>query len=306
MQRKSGVVAVLILCLWSLGGAAVEETKTKYPIVLIHGFLGFGDGMSWLVRYFGDIPEILRYHGATVYIADVSQANTIESRGEDLREQLQAWGHQRYNLIGHSHGGLDSRYVLETYPDLVASVTTIGSPHHGSKVADYLHDTMTRNRWARLFLLTLGEALGHTIGLLSGTFYAQDIERALVGLTTDGIASFNQEYSIGLGDHYCSDGAHEYYGRRLYSWGTSTIPGRLYHDLVGRLLRWTGSVFWDDEENDGLVARCSMKFGKWLGAHDGHHLVPVGGVLGTLTHEQREWAQTMFYDHAVRLKTAGL
>jgi pimeloyl-ACP methyl ester carboxylesterase len=67
-------------------------------------------------------------------------SNFTEVRGEQLIRDLDTlraiYGHSRFNLIGHSHGGPTIRYVASVRPDLVASVTSIGAPHTGSKVAD--------------------------------------------------------------------------------------------------------------------------------------------------------------------------
>lgn len=308
MKRKISVgLFALLIWQWSAISFALHDAETKYPIVLIHGFFGFGDGMSWLTRYFGDIPDLLRSHGATVYIASVSQANTIESRGEELYEQLLGWGHGKYNLIGHSHGGLDARYVLEAHPEIVSSVTTIGSPHRGSRVADYLYDTISRHRSARLLLLSLGEFIGNTIGILSGSFHHLDVMESLRGLTTEGIEEFNVTHTVGIGEDYCQEGSHDYRGRKLYSWGSADHNFHLGGHFLSPLFRLTSSVFWDDEDNDGLVTVCSMKFGKWLGAEmEGHHLVPVGGVLGHILPTQRQQAYDMFFAHAKRLRADGL
>jgi triacylglycerol lipase len=42
------------------------------------------------------------------------------------------------DMIGHSQGGLSSRYAAAVMPQAVASVTTIGTPHRGSEVADWI------------------------------------------------------------------------------------------------------------------------------------------------------------------------
>lgn len=306
MNRLRVAIAALMMCHWCLTSYAALDAKTKYPIVLIHGYFGFGDGMSWLARYFGAIPAMLKSQGATVYIADVGQVNTIEARGEELYRQLLLWGHLKYNLIGHSHGGLDARYVLEAYPAIVASVTTIGSPHHGSRVADYLYDKITRHRTARLLLLNLGEVLGRTIGFLSGTMHAQNVIDSLQGLTTTGIEEFNRTHRLGISDEYCEEGPYEDNGRKFYSWGTAEGEFHFGASMLGPFYFLSSRAFWEHEENDGLVALCSMKFGKWLGAEmEGHHLVPVGGVMVRITPEQEAWVYGMFLDHARRLKEDG-
>src|ERR1035437_7341544 len=92
--------------------------------------------------YFNGIPSGLTSNGATVYLAQLSQANSDAVRGEQLLAQIQqilaTSGAKKVNLIGHSMGGLDARYVAAVRPDLVASVTTVSTPHLGSPVADVI------------------------------------------------------------------------------------------------------------------------------------------------------------------------
>jgi triacylglycerol lipase len=106
--------------------------------VLVHGLFGF-DAIG-PIDYWWGIPSALRNGGARVYVTQQSAANASEVRGEQLLAELRrlkaAYGHQKFNLIGHSHGGHTIRYVAGVAPDLVASVTSVGSPHAGSPVAD--------------------------------------------------------------------------------------------------------------------------------------------------------------------------
>src|SRR6218665_2890714 len=63
-----------------------DTAKTKYPIVLVHGLLGFDNLLG--VDYFYDIPGRLAAAGAKVYVAQVSGTNTSEIRGEQLLQEL--------------------------------------------------------------------------------------------------------------------------------------------------------------------------------------------------------------------------
>ena len=89
--------------------------------------------------YWPGIPSKLVNDGATVYVTTSSTANSSEVRGEIIIGQLEnikaATGAQKFNLIGHSQGGLDGRYIAAVRPDLVASVTSVGSPHKASSAA---------------------------------------------------------------------------------------------------------------------------------------------------------------------------
>ena len=122
-------LAVLLLSLCSLAASAqTGYTQTKHPIVLVHGLLGF-DSVLGVYDYWYGIGGELKAGGAKVYTASVSASNYSEVRGEQLIRDLDnlraVTGKQKFNLIGHSHGGPTIRYVASVRPDLVASATLL-------------------------------------------------------------------------------------------------------------------------------------------------------------------------------------
>lgn len=54
---------------------------------------------------------------------------------------LAATGITKVNFIGYSQGGLTSRYAVAVMPSLVASVTTISTPHKGLEPTDFVEST---------------------------------------------------------------------------------------------------------------------------------------------------------------------
>jgi triacylglycerol lipase len=67
------------------------------------------------------------------------------------------------NLIGHSHGGLDVRYVAAVRPDLVASVTSVGTPHKGADLADFLVANVQGGSFSQTVLAYFANSLGTAI-----------------------------------------------------------------------------------------------------------------------------------------------
>jgi triacylglycerol lipase len=300
------ILPALSILLMSSSLWASETCKTTYPIVLAHGLFGYGGSIGFL-SYWGELPTTLRKCGATVYLAHVSQANMTTERGEQLHRQLLEWGHEKYNLIGHSHGGLDARYVLENYPEIVASVSTIGTPHRGSKVADQVHANLSGNGFLETTSAFFANFLAYSIALLSGHFNWQDARQALHSLTTDALKHFNSHYHIGLSPHECEGGPATYRGRKLYSWGSYGTEPTSHLDWFGYIMQHASRAFPAGEPNDGLVSVCSMKFGKWLGAMpNAHHLIPVGGVVSPVPDGLLGWPEEMFLAHGRRLKGDGV
>lgn len=116
-------------------------------IVLVHGILGVGSELlpgtplpfKPQFDYFNGVVVHLRQAGINVLAPTLSLLKAVEYRGEELARHLQALPAGRIDIIAHSMGGLDARYVLHHYPAIAAritSLTTIGTPHHGSAVAD--------------------------------------------------------------------------------------------------------------------------------------------------------------------------
>ena len=288
-------------CLWDCSYA-----KTKYPIVLAHGMAGF-DELFGVYEYWYGIPSALRDKGATVFVTEVSQFNSTEVRGEQLIDQIETitaiTGKPRVNLIGHSHGGLDVRYAAAARPDLVASVTSVGTPHKGADLADYLAANVAGGSFAESVLAYFANSLGTVLGLLTGSSNPQDAIAGLGSLTSAGTAAFNASYPQGVPGTSCGEGATVVNGIRYYSWsGTGILTNVLDVSDSGMAL----TSFFYSGANDGLVGRCSSHLGDVIrDNYFQNHLDEVNQVLGLVSIFESSPA-SIFRSHANRLKNLGL
>jgi triacylglycerol lipase len=113
------------------------------PIVLAHGLFGFsriGVGRLTLTSYFRGIPEALRAAGNRVLVTRVPAIAGVEDRARRLGHQIRCeFGDAPVHLIGHSMGGLDARRLLAdpSWARRILSLTTIGTPHLGTSLADF-------------------------------------------------------------------------------------------------------------------------------------------------------------------------
>lgn len=113
--------------------------STLYPIILVHG-IAVKDFKKF--KAFGRIERVLRQQGYCVYTAKTDGFGTIEHNAEKLKEEikkiLNEYNVQKVNIIAHSKGGLDARYMIKELgmANCVASLTTLCTPHKGSKIAD--------------------------------------------------------------------------------------------------------------------------------------------------------------------------
>lgn len=301
-------LAVLLLCCASLGAHAQSGyTQTRHPIVLVHGLLGF-DSLLGVYDYWYGVPGDLRAGGARVYVANVSASHFSEVRGEQLIQQLDTLralhGHSRFNLIGHSHGGPTIRYVASVRPDLVASITSVGAPHRGSKVADAVNTTLPPGSPLRPLVAGFVDALSTFIEFLSGSRDPQNALGALASLSTPGSEAFNRLHPQGLPGTACGSGASVVNGIRYYSWSGT---GVLTHVLdPSDAMLGASSLIFGFEANDGLVGRCSSRLGVVLrDDYFWNHLDQVNQVLG-LTSWFAANPRSVIRAHANRLKNAGL
>jgi triacylglycerol lipase len=286
--------------------AADTYTQTKYPIVLVHGLLGF-DALG-PVQYFYGVPSDLRAGGAVVYTASVSQSNSTEVRGEQLLKELQTlkakYGHAKFNLVGHSHGGNTIRYVAAVAPDLVASVTTMGTPHQGSKVADGLA-AVTSATGTQAAVAAVVNGLSSLIATLSGSSgNPQNALASLKSLSTSGAADFNRRFPQGAPTSSCGSGPGLVNGVRYFSMGGTSVGTNLLDASDAFLV--ASSFFYGFEANDGLVGRCSNHWGQVLrDNYAWNHIDEINHVFGLRGLFSSD-PVAVYRAQANRLKTLGL
>jgi len=155
MKKRSFNIALVVIgsllgCLL-LGCASTRKVialepfgdlSLNYPVVLAHGFAI--EDHNFIFDPWGRIPEILEAHGVKVYFGNTDAWGLIETNAGMLKatidKVLEETGKKKVNIIAHSKGGLDARYMIwhYDYGDKVASLTTVSTPHHGSVIADYM------------------------------------------------------------------------------------------------------------------------------------------------------------------------
>lgn len=295
----------------SLTGASTAS-QTRHPIVLVPGIFAF-DTIAG-VDYWYKIPAAIESQGGKVYVAKINALDSSAKRGEELIAQLDsiraAAGGKitKFNLIGHSQGGLTSRYVMNVRPDLVASLTTLNAPHTGSPVADFITGLAPENTLRGVTLEALGNAMGNIVNLLSDNKRSKsDINAMLREFNKDGSAAFNQQFPAGLPASYCGTGPASVsingHAIRLYSWsGTSPVTTGI--DLSDLMFGTTSLAI--SEPSDGLTPRCSSHFGTVIkDNYKMNHIDVNNHVLGVVSLFDTN-PKTLFQNHANRLKSAGL
>ena len=291
-----------------------DSVNTRYPILLVHGLFGFDRIGSH--HYFHGIKQALNECGASVFVPIISAANDNEARGDQLLKQIhnlrRQIGAQRVNLIGHSQGALTARYVAAIAPELIASVTSVSGPNHGSELADRLRLAFVPGRLGETVAAALTTSFSAFLSALSGhPRLPQNALNALNALTTDGVAAFNRQYPQGLPDRWGGMGPAQVNAVHYYSWSGIIKGSRLAESLnlldpLHNALRVFDSFFTrETRENDGMVGRFSSHLGQVIRSD-----YPLDH-LDTINHMARGSRRRinpveLYIEHARRLKEAGL
>lgn len=297
------------------GTAAPGYTATRYPLVLVHGMLGFGSIFNGGLDYWYKIVPDLRAGGAEVYVAEVSGLNSTEARGEQLVEQIQyllaATGAEKVHLIGHSHGGPTIRYAAAVLPGQVASVTTVaGLNARGMPLAD-LPPHFEGQPIGDVFKSAF-EGLARLVDFVSNKREVpEDAYRSFASLSTQGMNEFNARYPAGLPPADCKvlDGPEVVDGIRYYSWTGDAIfttfldPMDYVFGLTNAALRLMDPA--DGTRSDGLVTVCASRLGRQLGIYRQNHLDEINNFWGLVSPFDVS-PLVLYREHAHRLQQLGL
>lgn len=245
--------------LYASGGSSTPPLQGSHPIILIHGILGFDDKNppASILRYWGGMDEYLKGQGGKVITPGSTAMASIANRANETAPQIITYmnsvGATKVHLLGHSQGGLVSRYLAAITPSMqgkISTVTTLNAVHRGSPVADI--GLAAIPNWLEPFVATVVNWFGN---LLYKTNQS-DILAMANSLTSTTLATFNQTVVNNPSVKYFSYGSH------------MTIEDLIQHPLMGITypICWTGGVFnGQGGENDGVVPTSSQKWGTWKG-----------------------------------------
>jgi len=284
---------------YSLSTTCVAECRdfSRYPIVFFHGMAGT-DTFVGVMDYWYGVAPLLTEAGYLVRMPPGGALAEPAQRAEQFSAALDSMEEEgigrRFNLVGHSQGGVDARYLIGAMDqgERIASLTTIATPHRGSPFADVAGGTVFAipgfNSLVDAALTEITEALGLGPG---------EITEATQSVTTAAMEEFNATVPDSEDTVY-------------YSWSGRTCGYAEWvcqSDNNGEVVR---PMFWASYRltaliagaNDGLVPISSAQWGEHLGTLPADHLDEVGlffGATGTFDHED------FYLSEALRLADAG-
>lgn len=253
---------------------------TEYPLLLVHG-VGFRDFHYF--NYWGRIPRELVRNGAKVYYGHQEAWGTVEDNAQILKDKifkiLEETGCGKVNIIAHSKGGLDSRYLISALhmEPYIASLTTINTPHRGSALVDFL------KRLPDGIYQGICAMINRYFGKLGDT--RPDAYTASSQLSQVYTAWFNERYPDAPGVYYQSYAS-------LMKHGFSSKLLCIPYWILKRL----------DGPSDGLVTVGSARWGEFKGVVTNRYLrgISHGDMIDLTREDYREFEVMEFYIKLVK------
>jgi len=239
MKRSRKIIAVCFLAI--IGAHSVlSQELLKYPVVLVHGIIAHDRGR--ILNFWGRIPDVLRKNGVRVFFGNTDAWGSYESNAEILKttieKVLRQTNSEKVNIIAHSKGGIDSRYLIWKYDfgDKIASLTTISTPHHGAEIADL---TFSKDILHTDIIKRTLEIFGELYGDAHPDMYNVNYQ-----LTTEKMKEFNEKVIM---------------DDRVYYQSMYTVMNNAFDDtMFFSSYRYIKSVSGD---NDGVVSEYSARWG---------------------------------------------
>jgi triacylglycerol lipase len=214
----------------------------RHPVVFCHGLLAFTTFHLQVPdkhNYFNPLRDFLKERGHRALYPEVAPVGSVAMRAGELRSQIDAWTKEPVNIVAHSMGGLDARYMITHLgmADRVSSLTTIACPHRGTALADWF---MT-NFQQRVPLVRALEALGATVA-------------GFADCCPSACAKFNETTPDMSGVKYFSYGA--------------SVPATRVSPMLRRAWNMLTTI---EGPNDGMISVASSHWGEYLGTIHADH-----------------------------------
>lgn len=285
------------------------------PVILAHGYLGFSTLGPF--AYFNNAVQMLRQGGIlNVHATDVMPKGSIDDRSKELAQQIRQFVPTgKVNVIAHSMGGLDVRYLIGhgDGQNMIDTLITLGTPFGGTLAADIAVDPRNLARLTSQSLLSsiaefvAASALRWPLAVTTDSHFAMAQLRQAVGSMARGDYSHMAAYFAGIFSLQddalqelttskcaalfpadCSDLA----GVTCYSYAGAVSPSDVSPVFIVPALTLSAA----GQPNDGIVPVESAKLPKHLGNLAGDHLGLIGWAPADITGSYQRICQIL-QDH---------
>jgi triacylglycerol lipase len=245
-------------------------------ILLVPGAFGSGSGVfldpsAYLTEY----QNFFRDQGCEVRRVEFPGDVTIEVRARILRDQAEKLANEGgpapVVIVAHSQGGLDARYALRSLGlRNVSALLTIGTPHHGTPLADWVIEHRSRGSFLYWVLRFFGN-----YDLRELPFVGEMTESFLTQHSRDFESVPGVRYASARGA--CRSACH--WSLRLLDW------------LSGQ-----GGIG-TSEAGDGIIPSTSQAWGEDLGTYDLDHISEASEEPAKRLERQRFFESLLPYIH---------
>ena len=204
----------------------------------------------------------LRGHGVLAFAPNVAPYNTVQIRSQSWKEHLERileiTGAERLNLVAHSMGGLDARYLISQLgmAPRIESLVTISTPHHGTAIASFVLSQPQR-------LQELTATAANWMGTRSLPGAEADFMTAVEEFTAEVVCD---EFNTSVPDN-----------PSVRYWSYAGCAGKGTDVIMNPFLRILNGILYEREGvNDGFVSVESAKWGEFKGTIEADHAAQVG------------------------------
>ncbi|KNC54050.1 esterase/lipase/thioesterase family active site protein [Thecamonas trahens ATCC 50062] len=249
----------------SARSAPARAPPVQQPVALCHGYMGFGK-LAFMPYFHPKLVALVE--AASPYPVTrpvVSPLEGIAVRAGQLADALRAaraeMGDEslRFNVVAHSMAGLDVRYLIAHLggDELVASLTTLGTPHRGSAVADVLAGSLEASATIERIVSWLGIS---TDGL-------RDLTTAATAAFNAAVPNSPRVLYFSVASYDDPSPMHPYaVTSRMLRAAAPSDPRSTTGRTGSRVVATPGSSAPRDHfDSDGLVTVASAKWGKLIG-----------------------------------------
>jgi len=219
----------------------LQNIPLRYPVILVHGIIAHDRKSP--IQFWGRIPQVLTELGINVFRGNTDAWGAYESNALILKSTIERalleTKTERVNIIAHSKGGIDTRYLIwnHNFGGKIASLTTICTPHLGSEIADMIYEKkITEKKLYKKALSIFGRLYGDS---------NPDLITLVTQMTTANMKAFNENIMMDKNVFYQS----------FYTAMDKASDDLMFSATYSYVKKISG-------DNDGLVSESSAKWGK--------------------------------------------
>ena len=243
----------------------------RHPVLLCHGFGAIGSLIKPSPLH--DPCMWMREHGLLAFAPNIVPYAPIEVRARSwtriITELSQQHSIPKFNIIAHSMGGLDMRYALAHLDigEKVASLTTIATPHKGTYLADFFHNTPG----------ALSERIGDIVDWFADNVYVKE--------RNDTFGSVEQLTRKYVQEHFNPNTPNP---TAIPIFSYSAAVGKGTQNPLNPVFLFQNNLIHEKEGlNDSFVSVESAQWGEHLGTIQLSHLNQINVQVGTREAKKR-------------------